>query len=1267
MKMFCLVHAGGFAMRYDAMADLLAKKSNDGITMIPLEYAGRGQKYGEPFYTTFDELTHRMGEEIAGMLGPSEPYCLFGHCMGGYAAMETAYYMQEVYHNPPVMTVISGASSPVFVVTRETGMTDEETISYLREIGGTEETVLKNRIFETELLPILQADLDIIKTYRFTHENKKLQSYVAATYGEKDFVCQVGRIEEWCMIADKDIVIQRFAGDHFYFEKDMEAYTDFLCEQYRKALTAYTEREGGYPLTDIQKSYLLGRNAAFSSGGVSTHVYFEFKNNVDMKRYEAALNKAIRRHPMLYTVVYPGGYQCELDPIPTYAMPKYDMREASEEEQQAFLLQRRQELSHKIFAVGQWPMFAVEAIRLSENETYLFYSFDLMIADGSSLRLLLRECMEYYRNPDAEEAALPMSFRDYVLKSEMKKSKQKYTGDRVYWEERLEHIAPPPELPYAVSTSSEKPRFERLTWNMSEDCWKKLQAQFGARTITASNFFLAAYAAVLGHYAPSKDFCLNVTLTNRTSFAGKLLRTMGDFTSLLLLEIAAGKPNEGFWDKAQEIQTQFLCDYQHRAFDGVLVEQEISRSRGEQVLYPVVFTSMIGMRYTEEQDRYLGTVEYSVSQTPQVYLDFQLMETEDGLMLTWDYLVQKFDRNQITEMFTMFRTLVETLAEGDEPVSYLRPENETLVRQVETYNATQKALPVKPMHELFAQAAKRFPNRLAVTDESGSLTYAELDQLSNALAAKLQHDGVQKGTLVAVEGWRRKETVVQLMAVLKAGAAYVPIDPSYPQERKDDILQQGQIIHYLQSWELVEGKGVPTPVALDGSEIAYIIFTSGSTGIPKGVVITHHEASNTLLSINERFGVTENDKVLGISSMCFDLSVYDMFGTLAAGGELVMVSNLHDIPRMAQLVREHGITLWNSVPAIMQLLMDITGGENIASLNKIMLSGDWISPTLARDIREKLPDAALYSLGGATEGAIWSIYYPVDEVGQHGRIPYGYPLDNQRCYVLDANDRLCPWNVIGEIVIGGDGVAEGYLNQPEITARQFKQHPTLGRVYHTGDLGRFCPEGWIEILGRMDGQVKVNGFRIEKGEIESVLGRLPFVKRAVVEPVELRGRKQLAAFVVGEHPLEEDEWKQLRQEAMNHLTAYMIPAFYVPVDEIPLTSNGKVDRKQLQTIFLAHNVQTKTQPKTEMQKTVFAVFRKNLGYDDFGMDDSFLQMGMDSVSVLKITSDLNKTFGIDMSFERVMNCTDIKTLADMIEDIGGERNGDLLGADAEAV
>lgn len=345
------------------------------------------------------------------------------------------------------------------------------------------------------------------------------------------------------------------------------------------------------------------------------------------------------------------------------------------------------------------------------------------------------------------------------------------------------------------------------------------------------------------------------------------------------------------------------------------------------------------------------------------------------------------------------------------------------------------------------------------------------------------------------------------MAVLKAGAAYVPIDPSYPQERKDDIVRQGNITHYLREWKPAESTHAPKPVELDGSEMAYIIFTSGSTGNPKGVVITHHEASNTLLSINRRFGVDETDKVLGISSMCFDLSVYDIFGTLAAGAELVMVPDLHDILHMAQLVQRHHITLWNSVPAIMQLLMDVTGGKNLASLRTILLSGDWISPTLAREIREKLPHAALYSLGGATEGAIWSIYYPVHTVGEHSRIPYGYPLDNQQCYVLDANGRICPWNVIGEIVIGGDGVAEGYLNQPEITARQFKQHPTLGRIYHTGDFGRYCPEGWIEILGRMDGQVKVNGFRIEKGEIESVLGQLPFVKQAVAEPVELRGRQ----------------------------------------------------------------------------------------------------------------------------------------------------------------
>ena len=197
MKMFCLVHAGGFAMRYDAMADMLAKKSNDSITLIPLEYAGRGKKYGQPFYSTFDELTRNMSEEIAGMLGPSEPYCLFGHSMGAYAAIETAYQMQKVHHNAPVMTILSGAASPYVAAKQEVGMSNEEMISYLRDIGGTEENVLKNRIFETELLPILQADLDTLRTYRFAHEGQPLPSYLVATYGQEDPAYRIGQVEGW--------------------------------------------------------------------------------------------------------------------------------------------------------------------------------------------------------------------------------------------------------------------------------------------------------------------------------------------------------------------------------------------------------------------------------------------------------------------------------------------------------------------------------------------------------------------------------------------------------------------------------------------------------------------------------------------------------------------------------------------------------------------------------------------------------------------------------------------------------------------------------------------------------------------------------------------------------------------------------------------------------------------------------------------------------------------------------------------------------------
>ncbi len=488
------------------------------------------------------------------------------------------------------------------------------------------------------------------------------------------------------------------------------------------------------------------------------------------------------------------------------------------------------------------------------------------------------------------------------------------------------------------------------------------------------------------------------------------------------------------------------------------------------------------------------------------------------------------------------------------------------------YNQTDEPIRKTTLHQLFIEQCRRMPQNTAVLLGSESLTYQELNLKSNQIACYLKSIGVAPGDLVGVLAKRCPATIVNVLGILKAGAAYVPIKQDYPPERVKYILENScsQLLldpviyhkNHLQEYPDSEvNEGLP-------EDLAYVIYTSGSTGTPKGVMIKHESAANTVIDINQKFHMTEKDRIIGLASLCFDLSVYDIFGALSTGATLVMVPDQRDTENLLRLLEAKNITFWNSVPAVMEMLVnyldtiDFSKSKTITSLKSVLLSGDWIPVTLPGRIKQYFPRAEVISLGGATEVSIWSIYYSIQEVDScWTSIPYGRPLANQKFYVLDENRELCPVGVPGELYIGGVGVAMGYLNDSEKTENAFIGHSSLGMVYKTGDFGVLRYDGTIEFLGRKDTQVKIKGYRIELGEIESRLLKNPSVKQAVVSArTDQSGKKYLAAYVLLNSEI---SCEALRQHLSEALPNYMIPSRFVFLEHIPLTANGKIDRNQL--------------------------------------------------------------------------------------------------------
>ncbi|MED2699648.1 amino acid adenylation domain-containing protein, partial [Bacillus thuringiensis] len=660
-----------------------------------------------------------------------------------------------------------------------------------------------------------------------------------------------------------------------------------------------------------------------------------------------------------------------------------------------------------------------------------------------------------------------------------------------------------------------------------------------------------------------RRLAINLTVFNRYPVHDEVEQIVGDFTSLILLDVDV-KPEQTFFTRVKETQSTLLDGLEHRHYDGVNFIRDFTRyhQMTPKAVMPIVFTSMLAGAgaFSWEQ---LGSLRYIHARTPQVYLDNVVIEKNGELLISWNYVEELFDIDVIEAMFSQFVDLLEQLVKQSDITSLqMKESDQTLIEQ---YNETTEKIPSTTLYQLFTDQVKRTPNEVAVVFEQKWLTYSELHKRSNQIAHFLKEQGIGLGDKVGLLAKRRVDTIVNMLGILKAGAAYVPIDPDHPLDRQTYILKNSSCKLLLEP-SLYEENDLSfyttedMPAIAGPEDIAYIIYTSGSTGKPKGVIITHQAVTNTIQDINQKYEVNEDDRIISISSMCFDLSVYDIFGALSTGAMLVMIRDPRDMQELIRTVERRGITIWNTVPAIMDLALDQVGSHfEHSSLRLVLHSGDWIPLSLPEKIKRHFPIAEVVSLGGATEASIWSIYYPVKQVESHwNSIPYGMPLANQTYYVLNYEKKMCPVGVIGDLYIGGVGLAKGYLNDEKKTNEAFVSHPDFGLIYKTGDCGKMHSEGYIEFLGRQDYQVKIQGYRVELEEIAHCLLTYKQVEHAVViDQTDENGIKFLVAYVVTEQNISTTE---LRKHLRDHLPDYMIPSYFVYLDQLPLTPNGKLDR-----------------------------------------------------------------------------------------------------------
>ncbi|HUK24927.1 MAG TPA: amino acid adenylation domain-containing protein [Terriglobales bacterium] len=1041
-----------------------------------------------------------------------------------------------------------------------------------------------------------------------------------------------------------------------------------------------------FPLSDIQQAYLIGSSESVELGNISCLSYFEIEfTDWDQERFELALSKLIERHEMLRCIVLPDGRQQILQHPPKYKVEQTDLRGMDGAKAETRRAEIRARQSRKFNQADAWPLFDIRVTHLPQGKSCLHVTIDLLIADGRSLEIIFGELAQLYRDPDTILPPFELSFRDYLFALESLTGTDSFRESRDYWMNRVPDLPAAPELPMAKNPASIQPVFNRRQMRIEPGLWQSLREKARRSNLTPPGIILAVYAEVLAIWSKNPRFTLNLTLFNRLPLHKQSNDIVGDFTSVNLLEVDNLKPAP-FVERAQQTLGQLWQDLNYRYFSGVRVIREISRSQGAgpKAMMPVVFTSLLDLGAESggpsSADR-LGKRTYAISQTPQVCLDFVVHEDRGWLVVSIDAVDELFPAGWLDDFFEATRTLLTQLATDDAAWKRSLLENTYQLlprRQMETLervNNTKAPVSDELLHAPFLKQVEARPKAAAVWTPARELSYEELYRRACSVEEELLRRNVQPNQFVAVvmeKGW---EQVAGVLGIHFAGGAYVPVDPDLPAERQRYLIENVDakvvLAHSAVESRLSVPQGVevlfvdrlepapmtsPTPRRRQKPEdLAYVIFTSGSTGVPKGVMIDHRGAMNTCLDINQRFHVGPEDRVLALSRLNFDLSVYDIFGLLAAGGTIVMPSAelAQDLPHWAQLVRSQKVTLWNTVPALMQLLADEVGrGEKIGqSLRVIMMSGDWIPVSLPAQLRKILPKAQIISMGGATEASIWSIMYPIENVDPNWKsIPYGKPMLNQTFHVLSHARGPCPVWVPGQLYIGGIGLAKGYWKDAKKTAAHFMTDPRTGApLYRTGDWGRYLPDGNIEFLGREDSQVKVQGYRIELGEVEAKLHECAGVETCIVIVREDHpGEKRLVGYAVPKPGVQLDG-AALREELRGKLAEYMVPAAIVSLDRIPLTANGKVDRKALPAVARpAGETPEPVTPRDELEAQLVKLWEDLLNVRPVGLRDNFFDLGGHSLLAVRLFSELRKMTGKSLGLSTLFQAPTVEKLAEVL-------------------
>ncbi|HEU4561307.1 MAG TPA: amino acid adenylation domain-containing protein, partial [Longimicrobium sp.] len=988
----------------------------------------------------------------------------------------------------------------------------------------------------------------------------------------------------------------------------------------------------------------------------------------------------VRRHEALRTVFteVDGSPVQVIAPFEGFVLPMEDLSELGE----AAVRRRAQEEARRPFDLSAGPLFRAALLRLGEEDHVLLLGMHHIVSDLWSMGVLFQELSALYAAyREGGESPLPelaVQYADYAVWQREQLEGEVLDRQLAYWRERL---AGAPEL-LDLPTDHPRPvvqtyRGASIPVEFSPELLDRLQALGRSEGATLYMTLLGAFQVLLGKYAGSDDVVVGSPIAGRTR--GEVEELIGFFVNTLVLRTdLSGDPS--FRETLRRVREATLGAYEHQEvpFEKLVAELQPERSMSHSPLFQVMFTQQDAVGAGDVLPGLNVGGVGAAMEVARFDLSLTLAVTPQGLRGGLNYNTDLFERATVDRMLGhLGRVLEQVAADADVRLSQLELLAEAeRARVVEEWNRTDAEVPRDVcVHELVEAQAARTPGAVALVYENEEVTYAELNARANRLAHHLRGLGAGPDVRVGICLERSIEMVVAVLATLKAGGAYVPLDPEYPAERLVYMLQDSAPAVLLTQRSLsgqFDGSGVPIEVldgdvsawtaqpdsnpgrgALTPENLAYVIYTSGSTGQPKGVMNGHRGVINLLAWGERHWELTAGDAVLQRTSLSFDVSVRELFSPLVAGARLVLVrpGGQREVDYLVEVIRRREISTMVLTVSHMQAFLDHPGLEGCSSLRRIVLGGESIPVGMLAELQTRLPEARLYHEYGPTEATVTSTVRTCGAEGEAPGASIGGPISNTRVYLLDARGKPVPVGVAGELYVGGAGVARGYLGRPELTAERFVAD-SFGaepgaRLYRTGDLGRWLADGTIEFLGRVDTQVKVRGYRIELGEIEAVLRQAPGVTDcAVVARQDETGTPRLVAYVVGGV-----EAGGLRDHLRRELPDYMVPAVYVPLERLPLTPSGKLDRKALPAPEFASAEERYVAPRTPAEEVLAGIWAELLGRERVGVEESFFELGGHSLLATRVVSRVREVFGVELPLRALFEGPTVAELAGRVEEM----------------